>query len=60
MSIPEAIALWIKARADRLAHRHEWKEERKMAVQRSSGAYAGDMYLLSCKCGEIRTINFVT
>lgn len=24
MSITEAIALWIKARADRLAHRHEW------------------------------------
>lgn len=26
MTIPEAVAAWIKARADRLAHRHEWME----------------------------------
>lgn len=44
MSISEAVALWIKARADRLAHRHEWEpvvfekifvEERQVGYRRT-------------------------
>lgn len=51
MSIAEAIALWIKAKADALSHRHDWVPL-KSTKEVYEGHYVGDSFCFTCSTCE--------
>lgn len=55
MTIPEAIALWIKARADRVGHRHEWEPViyEKMSDEKGQVGYRRTYTCKTCEKSKV-------
>lgn len=57
MPITEAVALWIKAKADRLAHLHQWEVVQRVKVSREDGGTKGFEHYFTCKtCEESKVV----